>query len=156
MLSMKFLFQYEIISVHIRLIAVMFKIFFNYFICYISCAPNSVTNYPKMSPPLSFISLWEFLLKTTRSSAFRSLYNIADVFRRLVFYVHVYMILAYYSCKNLDILRITNLLDQVSTSYLNISFENMISICCNPYYMCGQSRYSMPHYSLSYHYSNME
>ena len=58
------------------------------------------------------------------------------------------MILANNSLQYFNILRITNLLNQVSTSLLHIPFQNFISIFCDPNYVGSKPRNRMTTNSL--------
>ena len=86
---MKFLFQYEIIGVFIRRITMVFEIFLYHFIRYISGTPNTITNCPKMSTPISFPQYREFFLNLTRCSPFQSLNNITYVCIFISLFIYV-------------------------------------------------------------------
>ena len=145
---MKFLFQYNSISVLIRRIPVMLKILLNHFIAYITGTPNTITNSPKVFTPISFTKIGKLLLKPTRSTALQTFYYITYSLRKAIFNMKVNMIFAYNSLENANIFSITNLLDQSSTSELNISLKNMITIFGNPNYMRCKPRYGMTQSSL--------
>jgi len=81
----------------------MLKIFLHHFISYVSGTPNSVTNGPKMSSPISFAKFWVFLLESPRSSALQPFYNITNILRWSIFYVDMHMIFTYDSFKNTNI-----------------------------------------------------
>jgi len=125
---MKFLLQNNGIGLYITRLAVMFKVFLNHFICYVASTPSTLTNCPEMSAPVSFRKRRVFFLKPSGCSTFQTFYNIAYVQRWSIFDMDMYMILANYSFQNPYIFRITNLLNKLSTAFLNISFQHFIPI----------------------------
>ena len=135
---MKFLFNYKIIVRLVTWFPVVFKILFHHLICYISCAPCSITDRPEVPTPISFLKCWKFFLKPTRTSAFQSLYKLTDRFGRWIFNMDVDMILAHHTFQYLHILRFTYLPNQISASLQYIALKNRISIFCNPNYVYGQ------------------
>ena len=140
---MKFLLQNNSISINVARLAMMLKIFLNHFVRYVACTPNTVPNCPKMSTPISLRKLWVFLLQSARSSSFQSLYDITYVQRWSVLNVNMHMIFANHSFKYLHIFRITNLLNKVAASLLDIPFQNLIPIFCNPNYVGRKPRHRM-------------
>ena len=148
---MKFLLQNNSIIIQIRWITVMFKIFLYHFISYIPCTPNSITYRPKMSSPIFFAKLRIFFLQSSRCSTFKPFYNITDVLRRAIFNMDMYMVFTYYSFKYSNIFNITYLFYQFPTSYLNITFENLISILGYPNYMSCKNRDGMTTSPLCFH-----
>src|SRR5690606_32716062 len=79
---------------------------------------------------------------------FQPFYYITDRQTRPVLNMDVYMIFTNYPFKNFNIFCITNLLYQISTSFLYISCKNFISIFCNPNYVSSKPRYAMATNSL--------
>lgn len=154
---MKFLFQnYIVVTIFISWISMVFKIILNNFICYVSCTPTRIPYCPKMTSPITFTQFWIFFLKSSSLSSFKTFYYRTNVLGWSIFYMDMYMVFAYYSFKNSNILRITNLFYQISTSYLNVTFENMITIFRNPNYMHGQPRNRMTHWPLFFHNSKIQ
>ena len=145
---MKFLFQNNRIGFHITWLTMVLKVFLYHFVSYVSCTPHSITYCPKMPSPISFRKLWIFFLQPSRCSAFQSFNNITYIQRGAVLNMDMHMILANNSFQYFNILRITNLLNQVSTSLLYIPFQNFISIFCNPNYVGSKPRHSMATNSL--------
>ena len=145
---MKFLFNYKIITARICRTTVMFKVFIHHFVCYISRTPGSISNSPKMPTPILFPKRRKLFLNTTRSSAFQPLHNVTYRDGWGIFNVNMNVIFAHYTFQYFDIFRFTYLAYQFSTSFLNISFQNIIAIFCNPYYMSCQPRNSMASKSL--------
>ena len=152
---MKFLLQNNIIIVQVRKFSIMLKVFLNHFICDIPSTPNSITNSPEMSTPISFTKIRILFLKTPGRSSFQSLNKITNTLRRAIFYMDVNMIFTDNSFKNLNIFSITYLLNQIPTPNLNISFENLKTIFCDPNYMCSQNRHCMTHSSLFLHQTKL-
>ena len=145
---MKFLFYYKIISALVIGFAMMFKIFFYHLVRYISRTPCSISYSPKMPTIISLPKFRIFFLKSARTPTLQSLYQITDRFRRWILYMDVNVIFTDYTLKNFYIFRFTYLTNQISTSFLNITFQNMVAIFCNPNYMHCQPSYSMPSSSL--------
>jgi len=141
---MKFLFQYDVILISVRRIPMMLKVIFNHFVRYITCTPGAVTNCPKVFSPITLRQFRVFFLQSTGSSSFQSLDQVAHRRRWPIFDVHMNMIFAYNSFKDSNVFSITNLLNQISATALDISFKNWISVFCYPNYMCGQPTYRMP------------
>ena len=137
------LFQYNCVCINVRWPFVMFKIFLNHLICYISGAPNSVTNSPKMSTPILFTDMRKFFLDTSRGSSFQSLYNITHTFARWIFDMKMNMICAYNSRQYCNIFCFTYLFYQRPTSYFNFSLQHFKSVLRHPYYVTAKTRYSM-------------
>ena len=135
---MKFLFQNNRIGFSIAWLAMMFKIFFYHLIGYVARTPNTISNCPKMPTPISLGKGWVFFLQPARGSALQPLNYITYVQRGAVLNMDMHMILANNSFQYFNILRITNLLNQVSTSLLYIPFQNFISIFCNPMWAVSQ------------------
>ena len=148
---MKFLFQNNRVRFLIGRITMVFKIFLNHFICDVACTPNSVADTPKMVAPITFPKIRKFFLKASGRPSFHSFDKIAYGLGRSVFNMDVNMVFAYDPFKYMHIFRITDLLDQIPTSYLNVTLENMISIFCNPNYMCSKTRNGVTHTSLFFH-----
>ena len=148
---MEFLLQNNIIIVKVRRVSVMLKVFLNHFVCNIPSTPNSISNSPKMSTPISFAKTGVLFLKTPRCSTLQSLNKITNALRRAILNMDVNMVFTDNTFKNSHIFSITNLLNQISAPNLNISLENLKTIFCDPNYMCGQNRYSVPHSSLLFH-----
>ena len=136
---MKFLLQNNVISVCIRWFAMMFEIFFHHLIRNISRAPYSISYCPKMSAPISLPKFWKFFLQSPRCSSFQPLYQITHRFARRIFYMDMYMVFADYSFQYSNIFRIADLFYQITTSSLYFPLKNMVSVFCNPNYVCGQS-----------------
>jgi len=131
---MKFLLQNNIIIVQIRRITMMLKVFLNHFIGDIPSTPNAITYRPKMSTPISFTKFRILFLKTPRYPAFQSLNKSTNALRGRILYMDVNMIFTDNSFKNLNIFSITNLLNQIPTPNLYITFENWKTAFYNPNY----------------------
>jgi len=153
---MKFLFQNNIITLQVRRGTVMLEIFLNHFICNITRTPNTLTFRPKMSAPITLIEYWKLFLKATRCSTLQPLYYITYFLRRSIFYMQMYMVFAYNATKNMDVFRITNLFYYISTSYLNVAFEYLISVFCNPNYVHRKPRYCVTLSPVFFHISNVQ
>ena len=138
---MKFLLQNDVIIIDVARLAVVFKVFLHHFISYVARTPNTITNCPKVPTPISLRKFWVFFLQPAGRSPLQAFNNIAYVQRWPIFNMDMHMILAHNTFKYLDILRITNLLDKVTASLLNISFQNFIPIFCNPNYVGCKPRY---------------
>lgn len=129
---MKFLFNHEIIVRQVTRLSMVIKILFHHFICYIAYTPCTVTNCPKMSPPVSLFKNRKFYLKPSGTSSLQSLHYITDGFRWWIFNMDMHMIFNYYSFQYFYILRFTDLSNYVSVSLLNITTKYPIPIFCNP------------------------
>ncbi len=138
---MKFLLQNNSISINIARLAMVLKVFLNHVVRYVASTPNTVPNSPEMPPPVSLRKLWVLLLQPAGRSSFQSLYDITNVERWSVFNVDMHMIFANHPFKYLNIFRITNLLHKVTTSSLDVPFQNFISIFCDPNYMGRKPRH---------------
>ncbi len=129
---MKFLLQNDSIGLNVARLPMMLKIFLHHFISYVACAPNTVTNCPKMPTPIPFRKFRIFLLQSSGGSPLQMFDNITDIKRWTIFNMDMHVVLAYNPFKDLYILRITNLLNQFTASLLNIPFQNFVPIFCNP------------------------
>ena len=145
---MKFLFQNNSISINVARLAVVLKVFLHHFIRYVAGAPNAITNCPKVPAPISLRKFWVFFLQPAGRSTLQAFNYIANVQRWPVFYMDMHMVFAHHTTKYLDILRITNLLDKLTASLLNITLQNFIPIFCNPNYVGRKPRYRVATYSL--------
>jgi hypothetical protein len=132
---MKFLLQNDSIGLNVARLPMMLKVFLYHFISYVASAPNTVTNCPKMPTPIPFRKLRILLLQSSGGSPLQTFNNITYIMRWTIFDMDMHMVLANHSFKDLYILRITNLLNQFTTSLLNIPFQNLIPIFCNPNYV---------------------
>lgn len=137
------LFQYNGISINIRWLFVMFKIFLNHLVRYISGTPNTIAYCPKMSSPILFSNMRKLFLNTSRCSPFQSLHNITYTFARRVFNMEMDEIRTYYARQNTNIFCFTNLFYQGSTSDFNFAIQNLKTVFCNPNYMTSNTRNSM-------------
>ena len=121
----------------------MLKIFLYHFISYVACAPNTVTNCPKMPTPIPFRKFRIFLLQSSGGSTLQTFNNITDIKRWTIFNMDMHMVFAYNSFKDLYVLRVTNLLNQFTASLLNVPLQNFIPIFCNPNYVGRKPRNCM-------------
>ena len=154
---MKFLFQNNIVIVHVGRIPMMFKVVLDHFVGDVARAPCPISNGPKMAAPVFLGKSREFLLQTTRCPSLETLHKIAQLLRRTVFDVYVNMVLAYDTLKDPYIFRITDLIDKVTAPDLDIALENMVTIFRDPYDMGGQPGYRVTGPSLLVsHSTNIE
>lgn len=154
---MKFLFQNNIVIVHVGRIAMMFKVILDHLICDVARAPYPITYGPKVAAPVFLGKDREFLLKTARCPPLETLHKVTHSLGRSVLNMYVHMIFAYNTFKDPNILRITNLLDKFTAPDLDITLENLITIFRDPYNMNRQPRYRMSRPSLLiYHSTNIE
>ncbi len=140
---MKFLLQNDSIGLNVARLPMMLKIFLYHFISYVACTPNTVTNCPKMPTPIPFRKLRILFLQSSGGSPLQTFNNITDVQRWPVFNVDMHVIFTHHALKYLNILNITYLLDKLTTSLLNITFQNLIPIFCNPNYVGRKPRHCM-------------
>ena len=140
---MEFLFNYKILLTLVIYPAMMLKVFLHHFIRYITCAPCSIAYCPKVTAVIPFSKPWIFFLKSAGTPPLQTLHQIADGFGRRVFYMDVNMVFADNTFQNPNIFRITDLSNQIPTTLLNLPFQNMITIFCNPYYMHTEPSHGM-------------
>lgn len=145
---MKFLLKDDVIIIKVAGFAVVLKIFLHHFIRYITSTPHTIANCPKMLSPVPFVQFWKLFLKTARATTFQPLNKIAYRKGGPIFYMNMNMIFANYTFKDSNIIRITDLLHQLTTPHLNISLQNLIAILSNPYDMRRKPRNRMATYSL--------
>jgi hypothetical protein len=138
---MKFLLQNNSIRIDITRLPMMLKIFLHHLICYVTRAPSSITNRPKVTTPIPFRQFWILFLQSTRCPSLQAFYNITYIQRRPILYMNVDVVFTNNTFQNFYILRITNLLNQVPATSLNITLQNFISIFCDPNYVSRKPRY---------------
>ncbi len=154
---MKFLFQNNIIIIHIGRITMMLKVFLHHLVGNIARAPYSISNGPKVTAPVLLGKLREFLLKTARRPSLEAFHQVTHLLRGMVLDMYVHMVLAYDTHKHPYIFRITVLLDKITASGLDIALENLVSIFGDPYYVGGHPRYRVVRPSLIIsHITNIE
>jgi len=117
----------------------MFEIIFYHFFSYISCTPDAIAYCPEVSAPVLLAQRRKFLLKKPRTSTLHPFDKIAYAQRRSVFYQHMYVILTNRTFEDSYILSITHLLDDIPTSYLDITCQYFLAIFCHKYYVCAKS-----------------
>ena len=137
---MKFLFQYNNFIACVARVTVMFQIFLNHIIRYISSTPNSVTYRPKMSAPVTFRKSWKLFLQSARSSTFQTLDYITDAVAGRIFNMDMHMVFTHNTLQYPYIFRIANLFYQVPATRLDVTLQNMIPVFRNPYNMSGKAR----------------
>ena len=145
---MKFSIQDKIIITLIRRISVTFKVFIHHVIGNVTCAPSSVSYRPKMSDVVSLTKLRKCFLEPSRTPALQSVNQITDRLRRQVLHMDMHMIFAHHTIQNPHHLRCTDLTNQILTSLLYVTFQNVVEILGYPDNVHRQPRYCMTTSSL--------
>ena len=138
---MKFLLQNNCIGINVARLTVVFKVFLDHLIRYVSRTPNTIPNRPEVTAPISLRKLWVLFLKPAGSTPLQPLDNVTNVQRGPILNVYMHMVFADNTFKYLDVLRVTNLLDKLTAPLLDIPFQNFIPIFCNPDYVGRKPRY---------------
>jgi hypothetical protein len=129
----------------------MFQILLHHFIGDIAATPHALSNRPEMIAPVSLFKLWKFSLQQTRRATFQAFDQIRESQFRRVFDVHMHVVFADDTRQNANILGITNLNEQISTTSFYIAFKDVIAILCTPNKMCGQARNRMVTVPIIFH-----
>ena len=129
----------------------MLQVFSDQLFCEISSAPSTIPNCPEMLTPVSLLQLWKLLLQQPGRSSFEALHDLTNRLRRRIFKVHMDMILTDCPFENFDVLSITDLDDQFSTPFLNVSFKDVIAVLRDPDDVDSQSGDTMIASSLLCH-----
>ena len=102
---MKFLFQNNLIIIHIGRIAMVLKVILDHLVGDVARAPYPISDGPKVPAPVSLGKFGEFLLKPAGGPSFKTFHQIAQLLGRPVLDMYVHMVLAYHSLKDTDILK---------------------------------------------------
>ena len=133
----------------------MFQILLHHFFRYISTAPRPISHTPEVPSPVPFLKVRVFPLQLPRALPFHMFDQLTDCQRRRVFHMHVDMIRAHHTLQNSDILCITNLNQQLSTSWLYLAYQNVIPIFRGPHEMHGEPADRMASNPVAFHSSNL-
>ena len=110
----------------------MFQILSDHLFSDVARAPCSVANRPEVSPPISFVQFWIFLLQQPRRAPFESFDQIRERLRWWILNVHVHMIFAHDTCQYLDIFGIADLNQEVTTPHFDVTRQDMVAILRGP------------------------
>ncbi len=99
----------------------MLEIFLDHFIGYLSCAPCTIADSPKVTAPILLAKRREFLLKKAGGTAFKLLHQITYTQGWRIFDMHMNMVLTHNALQNMYILRIAYLHQQIATAMLKVA-----------------------------------
>ena len=117
----------------------MFQILLHHFIRDIAAAPRAISDCPEVIAPIPLFKARKLRLQKTRSASLKAFDQIRQRQLRWILDVHMNVVTTYHARQYLNIFRIANLNQKITTSNFDVAFQNVIAILCTPNNMDGQT-----------------